>query len=230
VWWDLNYNQSKDAKLRTMPLFTPEMRWSPEGKSAPGVGRGAILAPPGIYTVKLHAAGQDFTQQLTLRKDPNSGGSEEDIKVQTAMLVDVMADVNSAVDMINSLEIVRSQLATIKSSIADDSTKKDVVASTDSIDKKLTNVEEQLFQMRVTGRGQDILRWPQKLAEQLLYLGGSVSSSDYAPTTQQREVQTLLKDQLRVVKAQYDQVMAKDLEAFKQMLRQRNIQNVIISN
>ena len=98
------------------------------------------------------------------------------------------------------------------------------------LDQRLIAVEEQLLQMRVTGRGQDLLRWPYKLGEQLVYLGQSVTSSDFGPTQQHGEVQRLLREELRKVKAQFDAVMSKDVEAFKQMLRAKNLQNVIISN
>jgi photosystem II stability/assembly factor-like uncharacterized protein len=230
VWWDLASDLTKAAKLRTSPLFSPELRFSPDGKVAPGIGRFGALVPPGVYTVKMRTGGQELSQQLTLRKDPNSGGSEQDIRTQSTLVASLVTDVNSAVDMINALEVVRSQLASIRSTLGDDSTKTDVRTATDSIDKKLTDVEEQLFQMRVTGRGQDLLRWPMKVTEQLLYLAGSVSGSDNTPTDQQQEVQGVLEGQLRAIRTQYDLVMSKDLEAFKQLLRQRNIQNVIISN
>ncbi|HEY5545494.1 MAG TPA: hypothetical protein VIK50_05520 [Gemmatimonadaceae bacterium] len=83
--------------------------------------------------------------------------------------------------------------------------------------------------MRITGRGQDIVRWPMKVAEQLMYLAGSAGGSDHAPAAQHREVQQLLRDRVRQIRAQFDQVMSRDLEAYKALLRQRNIQNVIIS-
>jgi hypothetical protein len=212
------------------PAFSPEIRFPAEGRAAPGIGRFTALVPPGTYTVKIAAAGQELSQSLTVRKDPNSGGSESEIGEQTTVVAEVTRDVNSAVDMINALEVLRAQLATIKSSLSDDTTKKDVQAATDSMDKKLVAVEERLFQTRVTGRGQDLIRWPFRVTEQLMYLAGSVASSDHAPTAQHREVQTLLAQELRNIRAQFDQVISRDLEAFKQMLRQRNIQNVIISN
>ena len=40
----------------------------------------AVLAPPGTYTVKLTIGGRDYTQPLTVRKDPHSGGTEADIR------------------------------------------------------------------------------------------------------------------------------------------------------
>jgi hypothetical protein len=229
AWWDLSYDLTKEAKLRTQPLFTPELRFSPEGKTAPGLGRLGVLAPPGTYSVALTVADQRLVQPLTILKDPNSGGSTEDITAQTAFMTDVTTDLNASVDMINALEIVRSQIAVIKASLSSDTTRKDVVAASDSIDRKMLDVEEQLLQMRITGRGQDIVRWPMKVAEQLMYLAGSAGGSDYAPAAQHREVQQLLRNRVQQIKVQFDQVMSKELEAYKALLRARNIQNVIIS-
>ncbi len=228
TWWDLTFDQTTEAKLRTMPLFTPEMRYPPEGKAAPGIGRFSLLAPPGTFAVTVHAPGGDVTDRLTVLKDPASGGSEADIHMQMALATDIESDVNSAVEMINNLETVRAQVATIRASLPDDSSRADVRAATDSIDRTLTGVEEQLFQMRVTGRGQDILRWPMQVTEQLLYLAGSITSSDLAPTTQHRAVAAVLKERLGRIRSAYTEAMTTRLDTYRQLLRQRSIPNVII--
>jgi DNA-binding FrmR family transcriptional regulator len=131
--------------------------------------------------------------------------------------------------MINSLENVRGQLAALKAAVADDSTRKDVLSASDSLDTKLRVVERKLFQTRATGRGQDILRWPQRIAEQLQYLAGEIDGSDFAPTESQRQVGQLLRDQLAAVRAEYDRVMQRDVAAFNAMLQQRKVPNVIVS-
>lgn len=101
---------------------------------------------------------QQLRQPLTILKDPNSGGSAEEITAQTAFMTDVTSDLNTAVDMINALEVVRSQVAVIKASTV-----------------------------------------------------------------------RLLRNRVREIRAQFDQVMSRNLEAYKALLRQRNIQHVIIS-
>ena len=58
---------------------------------------------------------------------------------------------------------------------------------------------------------------------------GDVGPHTEAPAAQHREVQQLLRTRVREIKAQFDQVMSRDLEAYKALLRQRNIQHVIIS-
>jgi hypothetical protein len=227
VWWDLSGEQTKEAKVRTSPQYSPHITVGPEGRAAPTVGRFALLVPPGTYTVRLTTAARTESQPLEIRKDPATSGTLEDIRAQTAMATDLHTDINSAVDMVNNLELVRGQLATLKSFLASDTTAKDVREAADSLDKKLVAVESKLHQMRATGRGQDLLRWPVQVTEQLIYLGQSVTGSDAAPTTQQREVQTLLKEQLARIKAEMERVLADDLARFQAMLRDRKMQGII---
>jgi hypothetical protein len=88
-------------------------------------------------------------------------------------------------------------------------------------------VEDTLFQVRVTGRGQDALRWPAKLAEQLLYLVNQVTSGDFAPTAAEREVHQLLHEQVGTCKAQLDQFVAKDLADFNAMLAEKKLSGIM---
>jgi photosystem II stability/assembly factor-like uncharacterized protein len=228
VYWNLQYDQSKEARIRRSPLHS-DLPVGPDGMAAPGVGRFAILAPPGRYTVKVSAAGREMTQPLTVLKDPNSGGSEAEIAEQTRVATEILSDVNATVDMINSLENARAQLATLKSVLAADSGAADIRQLADSLDQKLIAAEEPLFQIRVTGRGQDIVRWPMQLAEQLLYLAGSVTSSDHGPTAAQRQVHEELRRALQGARAGYERVVNQDLRAFNETLRRRNMQGVIVS-
>ena len=95
------------------------------------------------------------------------------------------------------------------------------------MDTKLRVVERKLFQTRATSRGQDDLRWPQRLSEQLQYLAGEIESSDYAPTESQRQVASLLDAQVKAVRADFDRVTTGDVTAFNSMLQQRKVPNVI---
>lgn len=227
ITWDLLGEQTKEAKVRTSPQHAPQIVVGAEGRAAPSLQRFALLLPPGMYSVRLTAAGRTETQPLEVRKDPATSGTLDDIRAQIALASEIHGDVNGAVDMINNLELVRGQLATLKSFLVSDSTAKDVREAADSLDKKLVAVESKLHQMKVTGRGQDLIRYPAQVTEQLLYLGQSVQWSDAAPTTPQREVQTILKAQLATIKAEMDRVMAEDLARFQAMLRDRKMQGII---
>ena len=227
VWWNLLTDQTKVPLLRTVNPYSPDVRYPSDGKAAPGLGRIDALVVPGTYTVTIDVAGQKQSQPLEVRRDPTSGATDAEIVTQATMAGEIATDLNTAVDMVNGLETARAQLATVKATLANDSSTADLRAQADSMEKRLLAVEEQLLQMKVTGRGQDLIRYPFMLGEQLVYLSQSIGSSDYAPTDAHRQVQAVLREQLAKVKAQYDAVMSGELSAFRQLLRNRQPNAVI---
>ena len=225
IWWNLRGDLTKQARIRTSPEYAPWFSVSLEGRDAPTVGRYGVLMPPGTYTVKI--AGTTESQTLVLRKDPNDPAPEAELVQNVALTRQIAEDLDGAVVMINSLENVRGQLAALKATVGSDSTRKDVATAADSLDLKLRVVERKLFQTRATGRGQDILRWPWRIAEQLQYLAGELDGSDLAPTESQRQVAAQLREQLAAVRAEYNRVMQQDVASFNAMLQQRKVPNVI---
>jgi len=226
VWWNLRTEQSKEVRLRTSPLYAPEVRVNAEGwRPLPEGGRLTVLVPPGTYTAKLSVDGQEFSQPLTVLKDPNTGASDEDIQKQTAMLFDLRKDLESAADMVNQIETVRGQLENLKPLLRS----ADLKSGADDLDKKLTDIEDNLIQRKFTGQGQDTVRFPPKLISKINYLAGGVSGGDYPPNTQQKEVQVMFESQLSSLRKRLDDVVSGDLANFNRMLREKNIGNVIAS-
>ena len=76
-----------------------------------------ILEPPGTYTVKLSAGGQEFTQKLVVLKDPNSGGSEAEIMEQTQLSLKVKDTFNTAAETVNVIESLRAQIIALKRAV-----------------------------------------------------------------------------------------------------------------
>jgi photosystem II stability/assembly factor-like uncharacterized protein len=224
VWWDLRTEQSKEVRLRTAPAYAPEVRMNAEGwRALPEGGRMTILVAPGTYTVKLTVDGQEFSQPLTVLKDPNAGGGDSDIQKQMAMLFDLRKDLESAAEMVNQIEIIRTQLGNLKPLLRG----ADLVRLADELEKKLTDIEDNLIQRKFTGQGQDTVRFPPKLISKLNYLASGVGSGDFPPNTQQQEVHALFKSQLTSLRKQLDETLSQDLGSFNRMLRERNIPNVI---
>ena len=214
--------------MRTSPAYAPDLRVGPEGwRPAPDGGRTSILLPPGSYTVKLSAGGQELSQPLTVMKDPNTSGSATDIQEQTEMLMELRKDLEAAADMVNQIEMIRGQLDNLKAITRGSSDAATVRSGADDVEKKLLDVEDKLIQRKLTGQGQDDTRWPSMLVRKIAYLAGGVSSGDFAPTTQQREVHAMLKERLAAQRKQLDQAVSTDLDGFNKMLRDRNIGNVI---
>jgi hypothetical protein len=228
IYWDLRGEQSKEIRLRTSPAYAPEVRVGPEGwRPAPDGARISLLMPPGTYTVKLSAGGKELSQSLIVKKDPNSGGTEADIEAQSEMLKDIRKDIESAADMVNQIEVVRSQLESVRALLAGGADSGQIKSAADDLDKKLTDVEDGLIQRKFTGQGQDTTRYPNKLISKLNYLSSGLASADFGPTNQQREVHALFKEQLTALRKRLDEVMSKDLRAFNEMLRERGKGSII---
>jgi hypothetical protein len=230
VWWDLRAEPSTEVRLTTHPLYAPDVPLGPEGwRTAPGVRRISLLAPSGTYTVKLAVGGREFTQKLNVLKDPHSTGTESDIEAQTKFLSSLCDEMNTLATSVNQIESLRVQLAGLEKELGTDDTAKAIRKAADDLADKLVGVEGNLLQLKLTGRGQDEVRWPPMLLQKISYLAAEVgSSSDFPPTTQQIAVQELLKQQGDKYEQEFEQLMAKDVAAFNAMFREKNIPNIII--
>src|SRR4030095_9118560 len=227
VNWNLEGEQTREVRMRTSPESPPEIRVGPEGtRAAFGTPRPSILYPPGTYTVKLSVGGQDLSAPLVVKKDPNSAGTEAEIAAQLAMLQELRTDIDSGAEIVNQLELIRGQLYQLTNVLGSDGDAA-VKAAADALDKKLIAIEDELIQRRLTGQGQDTVRWPTKLLSKLGYLGGGLAGSDFGPTNQQKEVYAMLKQQLASIKQRFEAAVNQDVAAFNKLLRDRNLGNVI---
>jgi hypothetical protein len=224
VNWDLRHDPSTEVRLRTSPMYAPHIVPGPNGRVAPGTGRQSILAPPGTYTVKLAVDGRESTQPLTVLKDPNSGGTEAEIAAQTPALVAVRRDMEEGADAVHRIEEVRVQLDSLTRRVSDAS----IRTPANDMQLKLTDLEMNLVDLRLTGAGQDGVRFGSKLLAKLNYLANGMSSSDYRPTDQHGEVQKLLADQLRGHVTELETLLARDLAALNALLRRRNLPPIVV--
>lgn len=236
VWWDLQGEPTPRVELRTKPVGAPYIELNDEGwRESPEIARMSLPEPPGTYTVTLSGAGEAQSQQLVVKKDPASGGSEADIAVQSTLLASLESDVETVVAMVNGYELLRGQLVTLKNTLAGDTTaaadtggNADLRAAVDSLDATLVDAEGQLTQLKQSGRGQDVIRWPMMLGARIQYLAGEVASSDHLPTAQQREVAALLHESTTTAKGRYEALLSGAVADFNDRLRQRGVGALII--
>ena len=210
----------------TSPLYAPwikipEQGWRPIPLG--GRGRFAILSPPGLYTVKLSIGEKEFSQKLTVKKDPNSTGTENDIQAQTKLLTEIRNDVNAVVDMINQLEWMRKQMIDLNARLKPDKGAESIKAAGKALDGKLISLESNLCQLAATGRGQDSTYLKSQLLSKLLGFTGIVAEADFPPTTQQLERQGAFKIELDTYRNQFNELLKKDLTAFNGLLKEKNI-------
>jgi hypothetical protein len=228
-WWNLRFEPSTEIRLRTSPLYAPDVTLGAEGwRPAPATQRISLLAPPGTYTVGLTVGEEKFSQKLKILKDPHSTGTESDIETQTQFLASLREEMNAIAESINQIESIRAQVAALEKEVGNNDTGKAIRKAADELAEKLTSLEGKVLQLRLTGRGQDDVRWPPMVVQKIGYLASQAGSSDFPPTTQQVAVSEELKQQGDKFQQEYQQLMAKDVAAFNIMLREKNIPNIIV--
>ena len=223
VTWDLRDEPSKETRLYTSPMYAPYITVGPEGREAPGTSRLSLLVLPGTYTVKFSAGGVEQTRTLEVRKDPNTGGSEADLAAQNQLLEAVRADMNTSATAVTNAELVRVQLEALQRVTTDAEIKRAAAA----LSTKLAEAEMPLVDLRLTGNGQDGVRFAAALLANLAYLANGLAGGDFRPTSQQVEVQAILKELVKTNVGALDALLQTELAALNAMLRAKNVPHVI---
>ncbi len=227
VFWDFRGAESTPIRKRVPPLYAEWVDYGPERvRIQDGL---ALRHPPGTYTVTLEVGGEEFSEQLTVLKDPSSEGTMGDIQAQFALLEEVRNDHDAAADAINRVEWVRRQLYDLVAVLESQGDAPDLVEGAQDLDASLIAIEEDLTQLRSTGTGQDGVRYPAKVAERLSSLFGGIGTADFRPTDQQGDVHVLLREALMNARADLDRVFDEELAAFNRLLGERGL-NPLISD
>ncbi|MFN9350017.1 MAG: VPS10 domain-containing protein [Gemmatimonadota bacterium] len=220
LWWDLRDELTTEARIRTSPSYSPWLNVTADGRPAPGIQRFNALVLPGRYTVRLTAGGRTLERPLEVRKDPNAPGDARALELQQVATRAIRADLERTVAMVNTLELQRAQLIAFRTATAADTAAKPLREEAEALDKRLSELEAVLFNTRITGRGQDLIRWPARIAEQLVYLGQQVTSNDIAPTEPQQQVAKVLGNEVNDARTKYD-ALQREVAAFRRKVMER---------
>jgi hypothetical protein len=236
VVWNLRHEPLKQIELRTTPDFHPHV-WEEKrfrGKvtrpvlhwGIQGPQRG-VLAAPGIYTVKLVVDGREYEQEVEVRKDPNSKGTEADIIEMVGLWKNVVDDINEVVTMINRLEIIGKQFEDLKKVLEQAPDAKSLLDSLDEVQGELIAIEDKLLQRQLHASDPKSYREKMMLYSKFLWFSGDIgtgagdirNTEDYGPTDQQLEVYEILKSRLAESRAEYDRFVSETIPAFNNALQ-----------
>ena len=222
VMWDFTSDPSDEIKLHTKPQYADWYEMNDKRERNAQIGRIRVLCPPGEYTVNAKIGDATFERTFSLVKDPNSEGSEEDIAKQVAILHSLKDDMNKVGEMIGQVEDIRRQLIDM-GQMMEASEKKKIGTELSALQEKLIAFESKLLQMKQTGHGQDVVRWPVQLAERIFYLASTVATSDFAPADPHVEVHQILQQRISDYQEEWREIVGTDVAAFAELLQQQNI-------
>ena len=221
VTWDLRHDATTEVRLRSKPDERPDWEMPERGwRALPDGGRFSMLAAPGGYLLELVLpTGSDeadegdpvSTVDMDLLLDPDSAASASDLAAQQALLGEIRDGIERAALLINEAERLRRDLRQLEGRLSESGSDIDVFEATNqagSLREELRAIEGEFFDLRMTGTGQDSLRWPRRLYARLTYLARSVGQADVRPTDQQTAVWRMLSAELAAQEDRFDATLA----------------------
>jgi photosystem II stability/assembly factor-like uncharacterized protein len=256
VEWDLHYDAPTWVALRTAAPQNPHI-WEESrfrgAESRPithwGIEQAETgpLAAPGKYTVKLTVDGQSYTEPLSLLKDPRAPGSDADLEATFKTQLRIRDDINQAAGMVNQIEWMRKQLTVVEEMLkSEDAQNKekgkgekgnqgDLLKSVDDMKGKLQSVEYELVAESDLNSDDKYYVEPYKVYLNLIWLNGEVGTgagdvaggADWRPTDADLTVLASIEKELDTARADYNQVLEKDLTAFNRSLAEHGVTPVV---
>jgi hypothetical protein len=153
------------------------------------------------------------TATFDLRQDPRTAATAADLKAQYDFVMSVHDKLSEVNEQVGRIMDVKKTLADVKKRAGDN---KAVVAAANDLDKKLTSVEEALYQTK-NHSPEDPLNFPIKLNDKLAGVGDSAAAGANAPTAQQIAVRDELVAQINAELAKLKTIWDTDLPAFNKL-------------
>jgi photosystem II stability/assembly factor-like uncharacterized protein len=191
-----------------------------------GETRGPVV-PPGRYQVRLTAGGQTLTQPLEVRKDPRLATTDADFARQYDLRRKIRDKLTETHEAIGRIRDVREQARAAAERSKAAGGRAEVAAAAEALEKKLTAVEETLYQTK-NQSSQDPLNFPIRLNNKLASLARAVESADAAPTEQSQAVYDDLASKIDAQLSALKQVLSTDLVSFNQLVREQDVPAVVI--
>ena len=204
-----------------MNQFVWNLRY-PDAISFPGLimWAGSVTGPrvpPGKYQVRLTADGKTETQGFEVMKDPRLDTTPEDYARQLSLALQIRDKLSETNEGVIRIREMRKQL--------EDYVKRDdkrVADAASALIKRLTAVEEELYQTR-NRASEDPLNFPIKLNNKLAHVLSLVQGSDSRPTDQSYMVYEDLATRVNAQLKTLNSLMTTDLAAFNKLVHDSNV-------
>jgi photosystem II stability/assembly factor-like uncharacterized protein len=211
--WDMRYPGAT--------VFPGMIMWSAEPEQGP-------LALPGRYQVRVTAAGASQTQPFTIALDPRVHATQADLQQQFELASRVINRVSDADRAVVGVRRIRDQVddRLEQARRAErDLGHKPITDALENLRKKLTTVEEAVYQVR-NRSGQDPLNFPIKLNNKIAFLKEAIESADTKPTDQTYKAFDELSAELQKELDALDATLTTDLPVVNRLMQRKKIKAI----
>jgi hypothetical protein len=145
-----------------------------------------------------------------------------DLQKQFDMMTQVISLHGETHAAVLEMRSVRAQFGMLRKNLGDDAKARTALARLDEIEKKMAPVEAELIEVDARS-SQDMCNYPTKLNSKVAWLNLVVDNADMPPTKQSVEFLQVLRGRADTQLAVWKQIVAKDVAALNQWMREQNI-------
>ena len=208
-----------------MNQFVWDMQYPP-GETIEGLilwngSVGSAKAAPGKYMARFKFEKDSVDVPFLIKPNPNYNITEADYDTQVTFLLQIRDKFNEVQKAIKDIRALRTQINDFTARMSKSGTK-EIKNLADSINKKLTSIEEELYQTK-SKSGQDPLNFPIRLNDKLSGLYGVAASGENAPSQQTREAFAELGGQSDVQLAKLKAIMTSDIPALNKLIMAKQV-------
>ncbi|MEO6288352.1 MAG: hypothetical protein ABIO76_00435 [Ginsengibacter sp.] len=217
---------AKIDAVKGMNQFVWNMNYAPAEKvDGMILWNGDVPGPkaiPGKYFVRIVKDNKDSVEaEAVIKANPNFKQTQQEYEDQFNFLVSVRDKFSEIQKGIKNIRELRNQINDFMARQGRDTTGA-IKMMADSINKKMTTIEEALYQTKARSQ-QDVLNYPIRLNDQISGLYDYASSGNYPPTQQVKEAYKYLAAKADVELNKLKIVLEKDVPKFNELIREKQL-------
>jgi photosystem II stability/assembly factor-like uncharacterized protein len=203
---------SWNLQLESAKKFDGLILWNESGLDGP-----RIL--PGKYQVRLTVGEESQIKPFEILPDPKSTATQTELQEQFQFVLECRDKLTEIHEQIEKIRNVRTQVNDLKKGLKSDEQYKSALDLAAEMDKKMTAVEEALYQTK-NKSNQDPLNFPIRLNDKLASVCESAATGNFAPTAQAKTVKAELVGEIDSELQKLKQLWENDLVALNAALKQ----------
>ena len=180
---------------------------------------GSMKAIAGTYYAKIKVGKDSVETSFSIKADPNYKTTQQDYEAQFSFLKQVTDKFNEIQKSIIRIQSIRKQINDFVGKQEKDMSK-EVKQMADSINTKITSIEENLFQTKAKS-SQDVLNYPIKLNDKISGVFNTANSGYFTPSKQVKEVFAMLSSEADNELNKLKKIIGEDLPKLNQLIREK---------
>ncbi|HQQ96705.1 MAG TPA: glycosyl hydrolase [Cyclobacteriaceae bacterium] len=182
-------------------------------------------APPGVYTAVLKYGSEEKTTTFSILPNPGIQATAAEYQESHEFQSKVEAGITEIHRAVNQLKEAKRQTEDLIKVLDADASRKEIKDVADALVKKITSWDEKVVQ-RKSESNDDIINFVNKISADYIFLKGELDSNTPLVSQGAREQLDVLNSLWKTYKAEYDEIMQKDIVNLNTLCKQKGIDKI----